>query len=180
MSDSLALAKDITEVIIRFEEEVVSKSSDSIELVITGLNRFRVLLAKRGLIENGVGMKTTLHWYTRFAVAITEFLIEFDDTVDISKLEKLALLKHTLACIFAASGYRGMSHLVYLLSKDCGQGNRTLSPRKALLLVTVIGIDDATDSLVTFVLNQKVDILFPIVLGWLSQRAVLTEKGEKK
>ena len=171
--------RNFIEVITVYESELQDGASNKFNVTVRALDDFRHYCAKGGLIERKVPEKNREHWYTRFATALTQYFINHDTVLNKDGLEKLSFRKQAIAYIFAASGYRDMSHLVSLMTKDNGAGKRNISTAKAILLLAVISVDDVTDELMTFTLKQKQDLLFPLMLGWLNQRAVLTEQGER-
>jgi len=171
--------RNFVEVITRYESDLQDSTANLLEATIQALDHFRNYCAQGGLLERKAPDQVREHWYTRFASALTQYFIKPETVLNQEGLEKLAFRKQVIAYIFAASGYRDMSHLIGLMTKDTGAGKRNLSASKAMLLLSVMGIDDVTDELMTLTLKQKPGVLFPLMLGWLNQRAVLTEQGEK-
>jgi hypothetical protein len=58
-------------------------------------------------------------------------------------------------------------------------GAATLIGEKALVLFAFLSIDAMTDQLMDHALAQPIDVRFPLILGWLNTRAVLSDQGEK-
>jgi hypothetical protein len=170
---------NFVEVITRYESDLQGTTANLLEATIQALDHFRNYCAQGGLLERKAPDQVREHWYTRFASALTQYFVKPETALNQEGLEKLAFRKQVIAYIFAASGYRDMSHLISLMTKDNGTGKRNLSTTKAMLLLSVIGIDDVSDELMTLTLKQKPGVLFPLMLGWLNQRAVLTAQGEK-
>lgn len=117
------------------------------------------------------------HWYTRIAYLITTWAQSDNQTTTIEQFENLVLLKNNIVSIFAVSGYRSTVHFIDILTKN-NNGKKELPKEKLLILLALLSIDDTTDELLNLALIQKPEVLLPLMLGWLTQRAVLTQQGE--
>ena len=179
MSDAKSPSENFAHVITQCEKEFHTEPTASIDSIIHALNKLYEHHDKFNLVSSGAGDVMLRRLYTRFSSALTQRLATYDGEIDLTSVERLSLHKPTLAYIFASSGYHGMGHLIALMSEVSAEGLRTLKKSKALVLVSILDINDTTDELLSFALNQKDEILLPIMLGWLNQRAVLSEQGEK-
>lgn len=129
------------------------------------------------LRERGASEAVRDAWYTRLAAALTRYISSPEVSVNLKQLHAISARKQAIAYCFAASGYRGMSHLISICSENI-DGVRTLLGRKAIVLFAFLSIDDMTDELLDSALALPVEVLLPLMLGWLNTRAVLTDQGE--
>ncbi|MEM1189395.1 MAG: hypothetical protein AAGI72_12770 [Pseudomonadota bacterium] len=120
-----------------------------------------------------------LHWYTRFAAALTAFVAHPQARLTGPLLHGLCEHRQSIASVFAASGYGDCSHLTAAANVLDAQGKASLSPEKIMLLVAMMPLDTLSDPMLDFALAQQPDLLAPLVFSWLGQRAVLTPQGEK-
>ena len=139
---------------------------------------FQACEASGSIRERGASESVRDAWYTRLAAALTHYITSPEVSVNLTQLRKLCLRKQAIAYCFAASGYRGMSHLIRMCSQN-GPEPGTLDGQKAIVLFAFLSIDAMTEELMVHALAQPVDVLFPLMLGWLNSRSVLTDQGEK-
>ena len=133
----------------------------------------------KGLAERGYADLTREHWYTRLAVALTNVITRPDMAVTLEQLGKISRRKQSIAYIFCASGYRNTKHLIGLLSTRSNAGALEIPLPKATLIFAFCSIDDIPPELMHLLPQQRPEILLVLLLGWLNQRAVLTERGEQ-
>jgi predicted O-linked N-acetylglucosamine transferase (SPINDLY family) len=136
------------------------KESDSLSLI----------RSKDGVIE--------LNLYTRLAAALTQYFSIVDDNIEDVFIESLLLRKQTIINIFCASGYGNMGHLKKFMSQPNKEGLH-FSYKKFLIYLSIIDIDDVPEEYLTLILKFEPKIIFKLLAGWLSQRAIFTEIGEK-
>lgn len=168
-----------TEVVEMLEKELQGSSEDQLDLLIKALADVGVSLKDAGLRHRGVSDVMITHYYTRLASSITHVISTYSAPLILNKFENICWRKQDISYIFAASGYRGMRHLVNLCAEKKEDGSFSLSKERALLLLAFLDIDHATDELIEFAFTQSPQVLMPLVIGWLSQRAVLTDRGEE-
>lgn len=134
--------------------------------------------ATTGLAESKIARSTREHWYTRLAAALTAFITSPTVSLSLEQLSAVCKRKQSIAYIFSASGYRSMKHLIPLLGDHKGKEIRI--PRdRSVVLFAFVGLDDIPAPMMQLALQQAPDILLILMLGWLNQRAILTEQGEK-
>ena len=133
---------------------------------------------KGGLRERKASEPARDHWYTRLAVCITQYVVKSGAGLSLQQLGAICARKQTIAYIFSASGYRGMSHLVTMVAQLEPDGTKTINATHAAVIFAFIGIDDLPDDLLEAVLVQPPRVLLVLMLGWLNTRAVLSEQGE--
>ena len=134
--------------------------------------------ATHGLAESKVAKSSREHWYTRLASALTRFITSPTTSLNLEQLRAVCKRKQSIAYIFSASGYRSMKHLIPLLGEHQNQEIRI--PRdRSVVLFAFVGLDDLPAPLMHLALQQGPDILLILMLGWLNQRAILTEQGER-
>ena len=139
---------------------------------------FRACEESGSLLERGASESVRDGWYTRLAAALTRYVTSPEVTVSLSQLRQICSRKQHIAYCYAASGYRGMSHLIAMCTQSQDAAG-TLAREKAPVLFAFLSIDAMTDQLMDYALAQPADELFPLMLGWLNTRAVLTDQGEK-
>jgi hypothetical protein len=133
-----------------------------------------------GFIEKKATRTALEHWYTRAAAALTHYITAPTATLKLNDVHEVTRRKQAVAYVFAASGFRNMSHLIALMkNRDSDVGTMKVDTKRAAVLLTFIGLDDVPDSLMDIAMRQSADLLLPLCLGWLNQRAVLTSQGEK-
>jgi hypothetical protein len=168
------------EEVVRRYERVVYGSNHGLwfDATIKVIDDIQASCSIAGLAERGVPSAAREHWYTRLAAALTRFIADERTTLRFEELSKICRRKQAIAYIFNASGYRNMKHLLALMSLD-GEGPVRLALDRAPVLLAFCGLDDMPDELMSIALTQPPDLLLILMLGWLNQRAVLTDQGEK-
>lgn len=147
--------------------------------IVEMLDGINAACSKAGLRERGVSDYAREHWYTRAAAVITNYVALPDTYTTLPMLKAICRRKQSIAYIFSASGYRGMSHVVDLIKQTDEHGEQTIDTSRAAVLLAFIGLDDTSPQLLEIALAQPVHIRLVLMLGWLNQRAILTEQGEK-
>lgn len=79
--------------------------------------------------------------YTRYAAALTQWVLRPDLNLSFPDYLFLCRHKQTLASIFAASGFRGMTHLVDLLA-DGLKESRRYKLEQLPALIALLRLDD--------------------------------------
>lgn len=148
------------------------------DLTIKVLDEIQNHCKSHGLAESGIPRRSREHWYTRLATALTRYITDPSTLLTMEQLRAVCRRKQTVAYIFCASGYRDMKHLLPLVGTHDGE-DITLAADKAILMFAFIGLDDINDTMMQVALNQSPDVLLTLMLGWLNQRAILTEQGER-
>ena len=178
--ENKALEKPVFSQMVRnYEREMVSDTVDSFDATIDCLDNLTRDFQKTGLLASGVEPVLVEHWYTRLASAITGWVADPATVFNIQQLAAICRRKQVLLYIFHASGYRGMAHLTWLLSTAGESSDQNLTGPKAVVLLSVLGLDDLNEQLLNVALQQPPTLFLHLTLGWLNQRTVLTERGEK-
>jgi hypothetical protein len=131
-----------------------------------------------GLAERGFPTYLREHWYTRLASALSRFATLPTTAFTISELEEICRRKQTIAYIFAASGYRNTRHLIEMLSQPSETQGREMPTAKATIAFALCGLDDIPVPMMDLLPMQPPRLLLILMLGWLNQRAILTQRGE--
>ena len=134
--------------------------------------------AKGGLVEKGVSNLGREHWYTRAAGALTTYITNSKTRISLEQLAAICRRKQRIAYIFNASGYRNMLHLIDMMKTVGDDGTESVDSGRAAVLLAFISLDDTPDFLMDVALGQPKEVLLHLLLGWLNQRAVLSEQGE--
>lgn len=166
------------ELVETLEKRIQSGDGDPLELTLQALIDAGNSLKDAGLKHRGVGDAAITHHYTRFASVITHVITTYDEAVPLQRYEAICWRKQDISYIFAVSGYRGMAHLVNLCSSRNEDGSLSLKKNRAILLLAFLDIDHLTSELLDFAFTQNPFLILPLMIGWLSQRAVMTERGE--
>jgi hypothetical protein len=135
-----------------------------------------------GLIERGLPIHQVEMWYTRIASILTNWIVHPDTVFSPTDLEAICLRKTHFQYIFAASGYRGMGHIVPLSGEKDANEKFVVSNVKLPVILAVLPLDDISDDLMALsmsLLKNEPSLLFLYMMSWLNQRAVLTEQGER-
>ena len=180
------MATDTAEQTVTFSDHVVAfelalkevHSDDWYDAAISVINSVFRGPWLAGLAELGVDLPTSEHWYTRLAAALTKFITHPDTDLTLAQLAAVSRRKQIVAYIFNASGYRNMRHLLSLMGTQRGSAI-TIPSSKLAIYYAFTGLDDINDELMDIALQQQPNILLLLMLGWLNQRAVLTEQGER-
>lgn len=155
------------------------KAADLMGATITFLDGVSAAGEKGGLVEKGVSKLAREHWYTRAAGALTSYITASTTRISLPQLNAICRRKQRIAYIFNASGYRNMLHLIDMM-KDVGDdGTEFVDTGRAAVLLAFISLDDTPDFLMDLALSQSKEMLLHLMLGWLNQRAILREQGEK-
>lgn len=173
----MELNESASEIIKRYERTLRADDRDAFHATLDVIDSLLRYCQGGGLVERGNSNFIVLHWYTRLAAALTDFFTRPSTVLDKAKLRELIKRKQTIVYIFCASGYRSTTHLIALCGEE-RDGKVTLSGAKAIVLLALLSIEDVTEELMTLALRQAPDIFLQLLLGWLNQRAVLTERGE--
>ena len=171
---------DTFEAVVRRYEEVLQGEPENrwIGHTISLIDDLMRVCEPLGLLEKGNRTRAVEHWYTRAAAAITRCVVHPNVTIDAAQLDALCRRKQALAYIFQASGYRSMRHLQALMGEQTAQ-TTTIPNEKVAVLLSIISLDDLGQELITLALNQPPNILLPLMIGWLNQRAILTTRAEQ-
>jgi hypothetical protein len=149
------------------------------EATVTFLDGVSAAGEKGGLVEKGVANLGREHWYTRAAGALTRYITAPATRISLEQLNAICRRKQRIAYIFNASGYRNMLHLIDLMKEVRDDGSESVDTGRAAVLLAFISLDDTSDFLMEVALGQSQEILLHLMLGWLNQRAILTEQGER-
>lgn len=170
---------NLAELISRYEQKIYADTAGvTLDVTIKVLDELVEALSGGGLAERGVPVGAREHWYTRLASALTLYITHPQTRITLDGLRNVCRRKQQIAYIFAASGYRSTTHLIRLVADD-QQGALSLNHERAAVLLAFMALDDVTDELLNISLRQPPDVLLILMLGWLNQRAVLTEQGER-
>ena len=168
------------ELIVTYELALRDKDpSDWYDATVTVIDSVQRHCGSRGLAESSVPKSIREHWYTRLAAALTQFIVADSTALNLEQLSAVCKRKQTIAYIFNASGYRHMKHLIPLIGSHQENGAVTLPAQRTVVLFAFVGVDDLPNELLALALKQPPDILLTLMLGWLNQRAILTEQGER-
>lgn len=179
-SDTAEPKKEVpfNELVETLEKRIQSGDGDPLELILQALIDTGNNLKDVGLRHRGIGEASITHHYTRFASVITHVITTYEEAVPLQRYEAICWRKQDISYIFAVSGYRGMAHLVNLCSSRNEDGSLSLKKNRAILLLAFLDIDHMTSELLDFAFTQNPLLLLPLMIGWLSQRAIMTERGE--
>lgn len=155
------------------------KPADLLEATISFLDGVTTAGEKGGLVEKGVSNLGREHWYTRAAGALTRYITAPATRISLEQLTRICRRKQRIAYIFNASGYRNMLHLIDMMKDVRDDGTESVDSGRAAVLLAFISLDDTPDFLMDVALSQPKEVLLHLLLGWLNQRAILSEQGEK-
>ena len=155
------------------------KPAALMDATITFLDGVTAAGAKGGLVEKGVSNLGREHWYTRAAGALTSYITAPGTRISLEQLAAICRRKQRIAYIFNASGYRNMQHLIDMMKDIRDDGSESVDSGRAAVLLAFISLDDTPDFLMDVALAQSKNMLLHLMLGWLNQRAILSEQGEK-
>lgn len=175
------LAKDLTfdELVALFEEELLAPETvPSVDRLIELINAVEQKIKFIGLRDAKTSQAVIENRYTRLAAVVSRVAVHPEVIISHNQLSQICRRKQTFAYIFNASGYRNMSHLVSLAGSRV-DGKLRLSLQKAAVLLAFMGLEDVTDELMDVCLKQPPNVLLKLMLGWLNQRAIITEQAEK-
>ena len=171
--------KTFSQIVLDYERASRHDDGDRFGLMIRAVNELREHCKHHGLLSSGNSLASVEHWYTRLAATINTWVLHPDEVLNRDKLEILTRLKNEFVYIFAASGFRNMRHLISQLNKSPDSGKITIDTKKIVVLLALLGLDDLSDELIQLALGTEPQIRLHLVLGWLNQRAVITQRGEQ-
>lgn len=164
--------------IIREYELGIAKGEDSFNLTLDTLKKIHVYGKTKGsLLRRGVPEHQLEHWYTRLAAALTRFAAT-PLSINEKMLYALALRKPEIVYAFAASGYRGTAHLIHLCAQDSEGSNFQYDTSTLLLMFSMMSINDLPFEMLKAAENLSPEHYFILSMGWLSERAVISQQGE--
>ena len=165
--------------VIKFEASLRDTGPDDwYDAVITVIDGLFDACMPLGLKDLGVEEHIRQHWYTRVAAGLTMFVASPAIRVNAEKLAALSRRKQQIAYIFNASGYRNTVHLLTHIGSRSDSGVSVPLDRLAVYFAFV-SLDDVPPKLLDLALQQTPDVVLLLMMGWLNQRAVLTEQGER-
>lgn len=170
--------KSFSDYVLEFELALRGDQARHYDATINVLDCVQRLALRSGLADSGVPAAVRDHWYTRLAAGLTRVITEPSTVLTMDQLRAVCRRKQTIAYIFNASGYRNMRHILPLLGRQVGD-DVTLSLSRLAVFYAFAGLDDINQDLMSLALKQNPEVLLILMLGWLNQRAVLTERGEK-
>ena len=166
-----------TYVIADYERAILGSEGSGFEATKTALEHLVQFTNQGGLRERGNSAVVCESHYTRFCAAFSAYLANDHTPINAAQLDYFCQRKQVLAYCFAVSGYRNMGHLPNIMARKNGEELQIAAIRVPLLLA-VIDLDSLTDDLIEEAKAQRPEVFLKLVLGWLGQRAVLTEKAE--
>ena len=158
---------------------LMSGAPPSVDKLINALDELGKKCEKGGLRECNNQEAVVENRYTRLATVITHVAAHPEVTITHNQLVDICRRKQTIAYIFAASGYRNMKHLVEVAAERLDDGAYRIKAVKAAVLLAFMGIEDVSPDQMQRALTQPPRVLLTLMLGWLNQRAILTEQGEQ-
>ena len=117
------------------------------------------------------------HWYTRLGAALSNFAaipLDINDTM----LLAIAQLKPEITYAFAASGYRTTEHLIHLCSINSVGTDYSYNRNTLLLMLSMMSINDVPREVLEAAASLPPEQYFILSIGWLTERAIITELGE--
>ena len=170
---------DFPTIVKTYETGLKNGSVAHFEATIRTIDAVFKYTMKRSLTERQVPQDVIEHWYTRLAAALTNYFTRPRQEITEAEVDQITSRKQAIVYIFAASGYRSTKHITALMIGQASDDGGQLSKPMLILLLSLIGIDDASDEMVALAIQQDPRVLFHLMLGWLNQRAILTEQGER-
>ena len=166
--------------IVKQYENSFTSTEDVFESTVKVLNEIVRYGAEKGsLLRLNVPPNQIDHWYTRLAAGLTRFAASPIATLTETQLYTLVSLKPTISYTFSASGFRGTSHLLSVCSKSVDGGSYEYDQRNLLLMMSMLSLDDIPAPVLEAAANLPPQKYFILSMGWLTDRAVITEAGEK-
>lgn len=167
------------EIVKKYERTLSDDELDShFSATLDTIDRLTRYCQTGGLLERGNARFSVDHWYTRLAASLTSYFTQPTTVLTKPKLQDVIKRKQIITYIFTASGYRSTSHLIEMCGKE-NEGKVTLSGPKAIVLLALLSIEDLTEELLDLAKRQTPDVFLQLLLGWLNQRAILTERAER-
>ena len=170
---------DFPSIVKRYESSLKSPTEDHFKATIRAIDDVFKYTLNGSLTERKVAQSLIDHWYTRLASSLTYFFVQPREKISGMEVQELTFRKQEIYYIFAASGYRSTNHFATLMTGSINAGEATISYPNLVLLLSIISIDDAQDELIEHALKLDPQILFYLMIGWLNQRSVLSEQGER-
>ncbi|MDA9004284.1 hypothetical protein N9J28_00605 [bacterium] len=166
--------------IVKQYENSFTSTKDVFESTVKVLNEIVQYGQEKGsLLRLNVPPHQVDHWYTRLAVGLTRFAASPIATLTEAQLYDLAALKPTITYTFSASGFRGTSHLVSACSKSVDRGSYEYDQENLLLMMSMLSLDDVPAPVLEAAADLAPQTYFILSMGWLTDRTVITEAGEK-
>lgn len=169
----------IESIVKQYEDARPTDPSEAFSILISSLNEIRKNLNTGSLQQRGYKDDDISNIYTRLASRITQSLTAEVKSLNIQQLREAMKIKTIIHYIFSASGYRTSKHVISRMSEDLENQKISLSSENALIYLAISSLDDVSDELVNITLKQPKEILYLLLVGWLGQRSVLSEQGEK-
>lgn len=171
--------KDFSAYVSEYEITLNQSNSDHFEATLNVIDGVIASAERGGLVQRRVPRQLRDHWYTRLAAALSKYLSLRKSEVSEQQVIELVKRKQAIVSIFAASGFGNTSHLSNVMAYEATPEEVKIDNASLIMLYAVLGIDDVTDNMMQAALTLPTHWLFPLMLGWLSQRMVLTEQGER-
>lgn len=164
--------------IIMEYESSIAKGEDSFNSTLDTLKKIHIYGKTKGsLLRRQVPEHQLEHWYTRLAAALTRFAAS-PLSINEKMLHGLAQRKAEIVYVFAASGYRGTAHLIHLCAQESENRNFTYDRNTLLLMLSMLSINDLPIEMLKAAENLPPEQYFILSMGWLSERAVISQQGE--
>ncbi|MDC0933966.1 hypothetical protein OAS20_00295 [Gammaproteobacteria bacterium] len=164
--------------IIQEYERGIAKGENTFNLTLDTLKKINVYGKTKGsLLRRGVPEHQLEHWYTRLAAALTRFAAT-PLSINEKMLYALALRKPEIVYAFAASGYRGTAHLIHLCAQDSEGTSFQYDRSTLLLMLSMLSINDLPFEMLKAAVKLPPEHYFILSMGWLSERAVISQQGE--
>lgn len=164
--------------IIREYELGIAKGENTFNLTLDTLKKINNYGKTKGsLLRRGVPQHQLSHWYTRLAAALTHFAAT-PLSINEKMLYALAIRKPEIVYAFAASGYQGTAHLIHLCAQVSEGTNFQYDRNTLLLMLSMLSINDLPIEMLNAAANLPPEHYFILSMGWLSERAVISQQGE--
>ena len=169
--DILALLGNFERLIYGHQTEPALKAAAAL------LDEVFFIKSENGLLANGSPTQVRA-LYTRMAAALSALFLAPDIRLTLPFYQALCRGKDLIQFLFSASGYGGTADLIEMFSEPHTGTNRRIGANRLLILLAFISLDDMPPDLLEVAIRQPANLLQPLLLGWLSQTAVLTAQGE--
>lgn len=169
----------IEDQLLRFERLIPTKDVHVLDQLLPEIKVLQKCLSQGSLLQKKYPGKKVDEVYTRIAAKILSVLQTHPAKLTREHLQRIAELKPTICYIFFASGFRSTSPLLRILSESSEGSKINIKKDKLLLYLSLVSIEDLTDELLGLALHQPSEVLFYLMTGWLSERAILSDQGEK-
>ena len=171
--------KSIAEVVLSYEQALSTLQDAGVELTTKAIDDFVGAWDASRVGHTPARDATSLHWQTRFGSALTRWVLMPSTVVTQKQLEQLCFRKRHLSYLFAASGFRSTGHLGHNAVTRHADGQETIALSKLAVVLALMSINDVPSSFMDKALQFDPQVLLPLMLGWLSERANLTRLGEE-